>query len=305
MSTIRTDVPVPQLVAPEPDTPRMLEAPLQDPSGTRTYRDIVFANQIGYRPLRMDLMVPATTPAPVVLWLHGGGFLYGTRRRSALSGPAWDAMLAHGVAVASVEYRFSLEAPFPACLHDVKSAVRWLRRYGSELGVRPDAIASWGESAGGYLSAFLALGGGPELEGEVGVTGQSSEVSAAVAWYPPTDFLRMDEQSELDYDRPHDAPGSPESLLIGGTLQDHPDAANAASPLSYVTSAPAAPMLVMHGAEDPIVPQRQSVVFTEALKAQGADVTLDLVPGTGHLFVGVDHAPLIERSVEFLIARLT
>jgi acetyl esterase/lipase len=301
--------PVPQLTAPPPDSPRTLE-PAIEAGGVRVYRDVVFANEIGYRPLRMDILVPvlASTardePVPVTLWLHGGGFLMGSRRRGDLSGPPWDALLARGIAVAVVEYRFAFEAPFPACVHDVKAAVRWLRKYGADLGLRPDAIASWGESAGGYLSLFLALDGQEQaVEGTVGVTGTSSAVAAAVSWYGPTDFLRMDAQAEgQESVHPHDAPGSPESLLIGGALPEHPDAANAASPLSYVNSAGVAPVLLLHGSLDPYVPHRQSVEFARALETRGADVTLNIVAGAGHMFAGVDHAPLIEQSVGFLSA---
>ncbi|MER5753447.1 alpha/beta hydrolase [Streptomyces sp. NPDC002088] len=271
------------------------------------YRDVVYANEIGYRPLRMDLMVPAgAEPAPVVVWMHGGGFLLGSRRRSAFSGPPWDALLARGFAVAVVEYRFAFEERFPACVHDVKAAVRWLRRYGADLGLLPHAIGAWGESAGGYLSAFLALDGRQQaLDGEVGVTGPSSEVAAAVDWYGPTDFLDMDAQAEGARSmHPHDAPGSPESLLIGGPLQQNPDAARAASPLSYAASSDPAPLLLMHGTKDPYVPYQQSVVLAEAMAAQGAPVTLHLVDGAGHMFEGVDHGPLIQQAVDFLADHL-
>jgi acetyl esterase/lipase len=298
---------VPQLTAPPPDSPQTLDPPVET-DRVLVYRDIVYAHEIGYRPLRLDLQVPVpastgpSEPVPVVLWFHGGGFLMGSRRRSELSGPPWDALLARGIAVAVVEYRFAFESPFPACVHDVKAAVRWLRKYGPDLGLRPDAIGAWGESAGGYLSLFLALDGQERaVEGTVGVTDASSAVAAAVSWYGPTDFRRMDAHAEgQESVHPHDAPGSPESLLIGGALPEHPEAADAASPRSYVNSAGVAPVLLLHGTLDPYVPHRQSVELAEALRDRGADVTLNLVAGAGHMFAGVDHAPLIEQSVDFL-----
>jgi acetyl esterase/lipase len=302
------DRPRSQLVAGPPDTAGTLPPPENEAGAAATvYREIVYANEVGYRPLRMDLYVPRThRPAPVVVWMHGGGFLTGSRRRSALSGPVWDALLARGIAVAAVEYRFSFEAGFPACVHDVKAAVRWLRRHGAELALRPDAIGAWGESAGGYLSLFLALAGAdPGLDGEAGVTGTSSEVAAAVSWYGPTDFGRMDEQAAGARSiHPHDDPGSPESLLIGGPLPEHPGAADAASPISYVKAPSPAPILIMHGVEDPYVPCRQSAAMAQALRENGADVSLELVEGAGHMFEGVEHAPLIGRAVDFLSARL-
>jgi acetyl esterase/lipase len=307
MSPTDDERPVPQLTAPPPDIPSGLAPPSDGAGGTRLYRDIVFANEIGHRPLRLDLLLPpADGPVPVVVWMHGGGFLMGSRRRSALSGPPWDALLARGIAVAVVEYRFAFEGRFPTCVHDVKAAVRWLRRYGADLGLRPGAIGAWGESAGGHLAAFLALDArAGVLDGAVGVTGPSSEVSAAVAWYPPTDFLRMDTDATGSRSvHPHDAPGSPESLLVGGTLQQHPESARAASPISLAGSPGTAPLLLMHGTGDPYVPYRQSVALAEELEAQGAPVTLELIDGAGHMFEGVDHAPLIRRSVDFLADHL-
>ena len=145
---------------------------------------------MGFRPLRMDLLLPLTPggPVPVVVWIHGGAFLFGSRLHGAVTEPACRALLERGVAVVLVEYRFSGEALFPACLHDVKAAVRWLRRLGEQVGVDGEAIGVWGESAGGHLAAFVALNGNDErLNGAVGVTGRSSDVVAGVAWYPVTD----------------------------------------------------------------------------------------------------------------------
>ena len=122
--------------------------------------------------------------------------------------------LGWGLAVALVEYRFSGEARFPACLHDVKAAVRWLRRFGADVGVDGAAIGVWGESSGGHLAAFVALSGTDErLDGAVGVTGCSSDVTAAVAWYPDTDLLVFG-HSHIPWDTSHEGlrllnPGSP------------------------------------------------------------------------------------------------
>jgi hypothetical protein len=122
-------------------------------------------------------------------------------------------LIERGVAVALVEYRFSGEALFPACLHDVKAAVRWLRQFGEHLGVNGEAIGVWGESAGGHLAAFIALNGNDErLDGTVGVTGCSSDVVAGVAWYPDTDFLALGPGSDRTGSPD---PTSPEALLIG------------------------------------------------------------------------------------------
>src|SRR3954454_22759954 len=161
--------------------------------GTR-YADIEYARVMGFRPLRMDLLLPPAPsgPVPVVVWIHGGAFLFGSRLHGAVTEPVCRALIERGVAVALVEYRFSGEALFPACLHDVKASVRWLRQFGEHAGVNGEAIGVRGESAGGHLAAFIALNGEDErLDGTVGVTGCSSDVVVGVAWYPDTDFLAL------------------------------------------------------------------------------------------------------------------
>jgi acetyl esterase/lipase len=162
--------------------PHEIPPPASDRStgGTR-YADVEYARVMGYRPLRMDLVLPATasSPVPVVVWIHGGAWLFGSRLHGAVTEPACRALMDRGIAVALVEYRFSGEARFPACLHDIKAAVRWLRQYGASVGVNGEGIGVWGESAGGHLAAFIAMNGTDErLNGTVGVTGCSSKVAA-------------------------------------------------------------------------------------------------------------------------------
>jgi acetyl esterase/lipase len=176
----------------------------------------------------------------------------------------------------------------------VPVVVYWLRRFGPAIGLRPDAIGSWGESAGAHLAAFLGLNNtGEVLNGSVGVTGVAADVQATVAWFPPTDFLTMGQQ----------APDSPEALLIGGAVQEQPDAARFASPVSHVSAA-AAPMLLVHGLADRLVPYQQSVSLKEALDKAGTQAALELIPDADHVFEGVDVAPIISRSADFLAGQL-
>ena len=159
-------------------TPDEVAAPAQDvATGGSRYAGIEFARIMGFRPLRMDLLLPPrpSGQVPVVVWIHGGAFLFGSRLDGPGTGSACRALTERGVAVALVEYRFSGEALFPACLHDVKAGVRWLRRFGADVGVNGEAIGVWGESSGGHLAAFTALNSHDDrLEGTVGVTGCSS-----------------------------------------------------------------------------------------------------------------------------------
>jgi len=161
-----------------------------------------------------------------------------------------------------------------------------------------------GESAGAYLSSFLSLDADDaELDGTLGVVGVPSAIQAAVAWYPPTQFLTMDEQAPADAFQRHDAPDSPESVLIGGALQENPADAAYASPVSHARHG-SARLLLVHGLRDRLVPYQQSVALKEALDAAGADVRLELVESADHVFERVDHGPLITASADFLAEKL-
>jgi len=263
----------------------------------------------GFRPLELDLVVPeGDGPHPVVLWIHGGAWRMGTNRDTV--GPVPSSairagLLDEGLAVASVQYRLTAEAPFPAQLHDVVAAVRWLRHYSDELRLDPARVGAWGESAGGHLTAFLGLNiDDVGLLGHAGVGEGRTDVQAAVPWYPPTDLLSLGADALIPgIPMDHDAPDSPESHLVGGAVQDRPDEARAASPITYA-SASAAPMLLVHGDGDVVVSPRQSERLAAALREAGAKVELVLVPGANHVLTGVDPSPYVKRSVDFLVAHL-
>ncbi len=229
----------------------------------------------------LDLYLPDKTdgPAPVIVYVHGGGWEGGSK-----DNPMARGMTARGYAVASVEYRFSQEAVFPAQLHDCKAAVRWLRAHAKEYNLDGGRIGTWGDSAGGHLVALLGTSGGvKELEGDVGGNlDQSSRVQAVADWFGPTDFaatsdwLRTDPPPQLNKDQQY-AVGVM-SKLLGGPLRDERKQAAVASPITYV-SKDAPPFLILHGDKDPLVAVSQSTTFAEALKKAGVDVTLKIYPG--------------------------
>jgi acetyl esterase/lipase len=193
-----------------------------------------------------------------------------------------------------VGYRFSQEAKFPAQIHDCKAAVRWLRANAEKYNLDTNRFAAWGASAGGHLVALLGTSGGVgDLEGMINDLHASSRVQAVVDWFGPTDFLHI---GEPESDLRHNAPDSPESRLIGGTLLEHKDLAAKASPITYV-SKNAPPFLIMHGDTDRTVPFEQSERFYEALKKAGVDATLVPMKGAGHGFGG---PKAIEPVREFL-----
>src|SRR5215211_2950775 len=167
--------------------------PIQREDGVRVFSGVTYAVAVGYRPLQLDLWVPDTgRPAPLVVYVHGGGFMFGDRRylpETLRPDQVFEALVAAGLAVATIDYRHALEAPFPAQLHDAKAAVRYLREHADVLGIDTRRIGIAGESAGGHLAALVGLTGEhAELEGALGVLRQSSAVDVVVDWYGPADL---------------------------------------------------------------------------------------------------------------------
>lgn len=188
--------------------------------------------------------------------------------------------LKSGYAGASINYRLSHHAIFPAQIEDVKAAVRWLRANAETYRFDPDRFAAWGASAGGHLVTMLGTAGDIE-EFEVGEDLEvSSRVQAVVDYFGPTDFIQMDAY-RLPDGLVHDAPDSPESKLVGGPIQEYKDRVVRANPITYV-SKDDPPILIIHGDQDKLVPYQQSVLLKDALEKVGVPVTLYNVVGEGH-----------------------
>jgi acetyl esterase/lipase len=257
--------------------------------GTRLIPAVPYAAIPGVRPLELDLYLPPESdgPVPVVVFLHGGGWRLGSRHAA---GPAYrgtsptpfERVAQAGIAVASVDYRLSGEAIWPAQLHDAKAAVRWLRARADELGVDPDRIAAWGESAGGHLAELLGLtGDDAALEGEIGLVGTSSRVSAVVSWYAPSDLPRFAADTGAD---PTD-PSTREAHLLGAPVSEVPELAAEASPITHVSPG-APPFLLLHGAADRFIPCMQSERLYGALVEAGVEVELDVYEDADHMWLG-------------------
>jgi len=249
------------------------------------YLDLAYATISSAQ--KLDLYIPTTGsgPFPVVIMVHGGGFMMGDKSDGAgLSGV--DQLLAAGYAVASINYRLSSEAKYPAQIEDAKSAVRYLRANAATYNLNPDKFGAWGASAGGSLVALLGTTCGvEELEGaELGNADQSSCVQAVVDWFGPIDFLAMDEQfAGTSCPQTHNDTNSPESQLVGAAIQTVPDLVATTNPMNYIT-ADDAPFLIQNGSADCNIPPVQGQNLADALSAviDAGKVTYMLIDGAGH-----------------------
>ena len=249
--------------------------PPKAPEGITVHRDIAYVTD-GHERQKLDLYIPETGEnLSLIIWVHGGAWLGGSKERYAPM-----EYLKAGYAGASISYRLSQHAIFPAQIEDVKAAVRWIRANAETYRLNPNRFAAWGSSAGGHLVTMLGTTG-DVTEFEVGENLEvSSRVQAVVNYFGPTDFLQMDAH-RLPDGLVHDTPDSPESKLVGGPIQEHKDRVARANPITYV-SKDDPPILIIHGDQDKLVPYHQSVLLKEALEAVGAPVTFYKVEGGGH-----------------------
>jgi acetyl esterase/lipase len=265
------------------------------PAGVVAHRDLAYVSS-GHPRQVLDLYLPpGAGPAPLIVWIHGGAFRMGSKEDSIPF-----EMLEQGYAIASLNYRLSQHALFPAQIEDCKAAVRWLRAHADSYRLDRLRFASWGESAGGHLAAMLGTAGN-QRSFEVGEhLEHSSRVQAVLDFFGPTDFLQMDAQ-RMPEGMVHDAPDSPESQLVGGPIQDRQAEVTRANPVTYVTS-DAPPFLIVHGDHDPLVPYHQSTLLVAALEEAGVPVTFYPVVGAGHGGFDDPRIPLLVR--EFLATHL-
>lgn len=258
----------------------------------------------GTQPLRMNIWLANSRGerSPLLIWIHGGAWLAGTYDNPP---PGLQMLLDNGYAVASVQYRLSGAAIFPAQIHDVKGAIRYLRARADEYHLDASRFAAWGSSAGGHLATLLGVSGGvAELEGKTGGNlDQSSTIQCVIDYFGPTDVINMN----LDITNPpggmnHDPPASPESQLIGfdgpgqgtGVLRanlanpspPYPEKvalATAVNPITHLdTDDP--PIFIAHGDQDTVVPHKQSQRLADALEDLKIEHVFRTVVGAGHGF---------------------
>ncbi len=256
------------------------------PAGVKVERNLVYA-QVDGTSLHLDLYEPdhPVGRLPVVVWIHGGAWNSGSKYPCPISFIA-----AQNLAIVSLDYRLTQTAPFPAQLHDCKGAIRWLRAHADQYRLDADHIGIFGSSAGGHLALLLAtVHDHPELEGTVGGNNdRSSAVQCVCAFYPPTDLNLL-----VTNPATRSNPQSVVAQLIGGAVDSHLDLARAASPLTYVDKN-CAPVFLLHGEADTLVPADQSRIMFAALRQAGVEAQLETVPHQGH---GISAPPAAAKKI--------
>jgi len=263
------------------------EVPL--PVGAKAFHDLAYVTN-GHPRQRLDLYLPDQPgKPPLIIIIHGGAFRSGDKGQTT-----GLQFLRAGYAVASLNYRLSGDAIFPAAVQDCKAAVRWLRANAAKYHLDPDHFGAWGSSAGGNLVAMLGTTGNTK-EFEVGENlSTSSRVQAVADFFGPTDFLQMDSH-RLPNGMVHDDAQSPESLYIGGPIQEKKDQVAKSNPITFITG-DTPPFFIAHGDMDPLVPHHQSVLLEVALKKAGVPVQFHTVKGAGH---GFHDAVIDEKLMNF------
>ncbi|MHC4090925.1 MAG: alpha/beta hydrolase fold domain-containing protein [Planctomycetota bacterium] len=252
----------------------MIPSQVRAQSPVPTHRDVVYGNA-GGRDLLLDLYLPeGVNPAPLVVWVHGGAWRTGNKTAVP------PVFVENGFAVASLDFRLSTEAGFPAQVHDIKAAIRFLRGERARFGLRTGRIAISGASPGAHLASLVGVTNGhPELEGSIGdYLGESSDVQAIVSYFGAPNLTTI-----LGQSNPHGLGVRQPALelFLGAQPGAVPGIAQLASPVFHVDGNDP-PLLLLHGDQDPQMPINQSHELEGIHRQHGLDVQFDVVHGVGH-----------------------
>ena len=247
----------------------------------------------------LDVYLPkdiGEKPLPLVIWIHGGGWRGGNK-----SGCGSAFLVGQGYAAASVEYRFSQKAVFPAQIQDCQAAIRFLRANAAKYHLDPDHFGVAGDSAGGHLVALVGTSGGKHAFASIGGNeDQSDRVQAVCDFYGPADFNTVMKQADADKNVRNvfkfNTPSDPYSNLIGVALNSDEAKGDAVSPVHFV-SKDNPPFLILHGTHDALVPFAQSEELLAALKGEGVDALLQPFPNAGH-GGAVFHKPEVHELIK-------
>lgn len=270
------------------------------PAGVKMERDVSYIPN-GDDAQKLDLYLPekpADRPLPLIVHIHGGGWMGGSKFPCGVMH-----MVTKGYVVASIEYRFSQKAKFPAQIQDCQAAIRWLRANSKQYGIDPERVGVVGGSAGGHLSALVGTAGGKKAFAPIGGNEeQSDRVQAVCDIFGPANFGTVMKQADEDKNVRNifkfNSPSDPYSQLIGVSLEGNKEKTDAVSPVHYV-SKDNPPILILHGTHDALVPLAQSEEFATALKEKGVEVWLQKLPGSGHGGGGFGKLPIVNLMQNF------
>lgn len=279
-------------------------------NGVSSLADVVYAQPAGFQPQKLDIYMPdssgdSDSRYPLVLMIHGGGWMSGHSRHSGAFAD-WPgtmaAMAEDGYVIASINYRLSGEAPFPAAIQDVKSAILFLKAHAEQYHIDPERIITWGGSAGGQLAALASVSCGVEelaptaaIPGWDASMGLSDCVQGSVVWYGVFDFLSMLDGQVIA------AP--PVANYLDCSPECAMDNVRLASAIALLDENDP-PMILIHGVDDGVVPVWQSEQFHAEAGKVGVKTEMILIPGVNHSFVGPDYQTTRDASLQALGASL-
>ncbi|MBL9117012.1 MAG: alpha/beta hydrolase [Verrucomicrobiaceae bacterium] len=249
-------------------------APSNLPPGAEFAGEVAYVKEAHPRQ-RLDIAsFKKGRPRPLLVWIHGGAFMGGDK---AENHAIWADLMKSGYAVATINYRLSGDAKWPAQITDCKAAIRFLRAHAKEYNLAPGRIGVWGSSAGGHLAALVGASGEAKKLDVGEHLDQSSAVSCAVDMFGPIDFEKMPQ---------FNSPNSPEARMWGRATAEALDLAREACPITYLSKV-TPPILIFHGDADGVVNISQSQLFDAAMKKAGAPGGFVTLPGVGHSHVEV------------------
>jgi len=257
-------------------------------------KDIVYKT-VGSQQIMLDVAYPNNAKSsPVIMLIHGGGWVAGSRGDMASLVPG---LVASGYACVNIEYRLAPAAQYPAQIEDVKASVRWIKDHATQYRLNKNKIAAFGMSAGGHLTALLAATGN-ETQWDLG-TGQTSKIQAAISYAGPTDFPTWWKNKKFQPPADRAVIEACLPALLGGTYEQVPQMYVDASPVSHVTPN-CTPTMFLHGDVDTLVPKAQSQIMYNLLVSKSVTTEILIMPGVGHGGFGNDPGMVFSRFLAFL-----
>ncbi len=269
-----------------------LNSPLVAQTDTVVIKNILYAGE-GDKNLLLDIYKMSNqNHVPLIVWIHGGAWHSGNKENPPLG------LLGSGYALASIQFSLSTEKIFPAQVHEIKAAIRFLRAQAGKFGFHPGKLIIWGASSGAHLASLVATtNNSKELEGHIGnYISTSSSVQACIDYFGPANLLTILSQSTahgLSVRLPALA------LLLGKPVEQVPELARLASPANHVDASDP-PMFIVHGEQDIQVPINQSIELLSAYKRSNLKVQIEFIPGAGHSDPAYFKKDLLDKIDKFL-----